>query len=262
MSNENLESLRDEIDSVDRRMIDLLSERLEIVDKILDYKEEQGMEIRDKSREQDIIEKLRTMAKEKGLDPELAEDIMRLIISRSAGFEEEEAGKPSMWGRIKEIFSSNPAQLKVARILYKYGLSVNENEDVVCGDIRVPAVQIAKEADVDRRAISSTARTILENEELREIFANLRPIPYLKSVAQQAGLGVIEILPTDASQQGIISEVTNVISNHGLSIRQSIAEDPFFTAQAKLTIITEELISGDVIEELRDLPSVESVIVY
>ncbi|KXA93280.1 amino acid-binding protein [candidate division MSBL1 archaeon SCGC-AAA259E17] len=167
-----------------------------------------------------------------------------------------------MWKHISEAFSGNPAQLKVARVLYKYGLRVGENGDVVCNGIRVPAVQIAKEAGVDRRAVNSTSETILENEDLKELFANLRPIPYLKAVAQHLNLGVIEILPPDAAREGIISEVTGVISKNGLSIRQSVAEDPFFTAQPKLTIIVDEPVSGEVIEELRELKSVDSVIVY
>jgi len=47
-----------------------------------------------------------------------------------------------------------------------------------------------------------------------------------------------------------------------LSVRQSITDDPYFTAQPKLTIITNEVIPGELIEDLRELPSVESVIVY
>lgn len=262
MKNKNLKDLREEIDRVDLELIDVLSQRLEIADEIVELKRGAGKKIRDRDREQEIVEKARDLAKEKGLDPEFVEDVIRIVISRTAGAEMEKAGKPTMWGQIKKGFMGSPAQIEVARILYKYGLGVRENEDVVCGDIRVPAVQIAEEAGVDRRAVHSTAETILKNEDLREIFANLRPIPYLKAVAQQLNLGVIEILPTDATQTGIISEVTQVISNHDVSIRQSIADDPFFTAQPKLTIITGEPVSGAVIEGLRELSSVESVVVY
>ncbi|KXB06521.1 amino acid-binding protein [candidate division MSBL1 archaeon SCGC-AAA382F02] len=167
-----------------------------------------------------------------------------------------------MWSQIKKAFSGNPAQLKVARVFYKFGFRIEESGDVVCGDIRIPAVQIAKEAGVDRRAVDSTVETIFENEDLKEIFSNLRPVPYLKGVARQLGLGVIDILSTDPTQSGIISEVTNVISKHGLTVRQAVADDPYFAVQPKLTVITNELVSGEVIEELRELPSVESVIVY
>lgn len=262
MSDKKLGDLREEIDQVDQKLIDILAQRLEIADQILKIKEETGKKIRDKKRELEVIERVRKLAREKDIDPEFIEDIIRIAISQTARVERVKAGEPGMWSQIQKAFVGNPAQLKVARVLYKFGLRVNEDGDVTCGNIRVPSVQIAREAGVDRRAVDSTAQNIFENEKLREIFSNLKPIPYLKAVAQQINLGVIEILPTDATQTGIISEVTDVISKHGLSIRQSIADDPYFTAQPKLTIITGEPVSGKVIEELRELPSVESVIVY
>lgn len=262
MSEEELGELRSEIDEVDDKIIELLSERIGIAKDILELKDEMGRGVRDKEREQKVIEKTREKAREEGLDPEFAEDIIRLTISRTAGVEQEFSGGADMWAKIRDIFEGNPAQLKVARILYKYGLRIKEEGDVVCGDIRIPAVQIAEEAGVDRRAVDATAETIFENEELREIFSNLRPVPYLKSVARQLGLGLIEIIPPDATRSGIISEVTEIISRHGLSVRQSITDDPYFTAQPKLTIITNEVIPGELIEDLRELPSVESVIVY
>lgn len=262
MTEKDIDELRDKIDEIDGKLIDLLSDRIEVAAEILDIKEKTGKEIKDQEREREIIEKAGGMAKEKGIDSEFAKDLMRIIISRTVGTEREIAGEPGVWAKIYDFFSENPAQLKIARVLYKYGFSVKENGDVVAGDIRIPAVQIAKEADADRRAVNSTAETILENEELRELFANLRPIPYLKGVARQMGMGLIEIIPPDATQSGIISEVTNVLSKHGVTIRQSITDDPYLTTQPKLTIITDDLVSGDVIEELRELSSVDKVIVY
>lgn len=262
MSEESLEEFRGKIDEIDEKIIDLLSQRIELAKKILEIKESKGREVRNMEREQEVVEKVRRRAKERGLDPEFAESIIRLTIYETAAVEREMVGGAEIWVKVRSFFEGNPAQLKVARILYKYGFRVGEDGDILCGDIRVPAVQIAEEAAVDRRAVDSTSETILNNGELREVFSNLRPVPFLKGIARQLGLGLIEIIPSDATQVGIISEVTNVISKHGLSVRQSIANDPYFTTQPKLTIITQELIPGEVIEELRELPSVESVIVY
>ena len=75
-------------------------------------------------------------------------------------------------------------------------------------------------------------------------------------------MGVIEILPKDAAKHGIISEVTGAISRFGISIRQAVADDPHFIVQPKLTLITDKPVRGKVIEALRKLPSVQSVIVY
>jgi predicted regulator of amino acid metabolism with ACT domain len=152
--------------------------------------------------------------------------------------------------------------MSVARVMIKYGLRVMENGEIGCGGIRIPAVQIAKEAGVDRRVVDFTARRILGDKKLRDIFENLEPIAYLKGFAQQLGLGVIEIIPEDAARPGILREVTGVISKFGLSIRQSVSDDPNFVPQPKLTVITDEPVKGVVIESLRKLPSVRSVIVY
>lgn len=262
MSEEDLESLRDRIDEIDEDLVDLFAKRLEIVDEITDLKRKTGSKARDLKREQEVIEKARRAAVEKDLDPSFVEDLMRLTMAHSAAEEKGAIEKPTMWAQVEKEFAGNPAQLRVARVLYKYGLKAKENGDVLCGDIRVPHVQIAEEAGVDRRAVDSTVNTIFENDFLIGIFSNLRPVPFLKGIARHLGLGLIEILPTDATQEGIISEVTDVISDHGLSVRQSITDDPYFVAQPKLTIIIGETVTGDVIEELRQLSSVDSLIVY
>ncbi|KUO42762.1 MAG: amino acid-binding protein [Hadesarchaea archaeon YNP_N21] len=167
-----------------------------------------------------------------------------------------------MWAEVAKAFERHPAQLNVVRLLFKYGLRVREDGEIACGSIRIPSVQIAREAGVDRRVVDATARRILGDEKLISIFGNLEPLAYLKGVAHRLGLGVIEILPKDAAKPGIISEVTGVISRFGISIRQAVADDPFFTPQPKLTIITDEPVPGKVIDELRKLPTVRSVIVY
>jgi len=76
------------------------------------------------------------------------------------------------------------------------------------------------------------------------------------------GGGVLEIIPKDASRPGVIREVVEVISRRGISIRQAVADDPYLVAQPKLTLITDQPIPTDVIEEIRKLPSVYSVLIY
>jgi len=47
-----------------------------------------------------------------------------------------------------------------------------------------------------------------------------------------------------------------------VDIGDSTTDDPYFAPQPKLTIITDKPVKGNVIEALRKLPSVRSVIVY
>jgi len=166
-----------------------------------------------------------------------------------------------LWQRINEKFGRSPAQLLVIKTLLRYGFSVNQR-GIYCGNIKIPDAQIAREAGVDRRVVRATAEAILRDEELATIFSNLRSVAFLRDVAVDLGLGIIEIIPKDASEHGIISEVTGVIAKAGISIRQAITDDPYMVKEAKLTIVTESPVAGDVIEELRQLPTVKSVVVY
>ena len=262
MSGKKLQVFRREIDKIDGQVVALLGQRLKLADDLATLKRKLKMGIRDKARERVVVNRARKRAKSAGLDPAFIESVMRFVIAHMAGAEQERVGGAGMWAKVKDVFADLPAQLSVARVLFKYGLRVREDGEIACGNIRIPAVQIAREADVDRRVVDATTQTILKNEGLRGIFENLEPIAYLKGVAQQLGLGVIEILPKDAAKHGIISEVTGAISRFGISIRQAVADDPHFIVQPKLTLITDKPVRGKVIEALRKLPSVQSVIVY
>ncbi len=262
MSDEKLQGLRQEIDKIDEQIITLIAQRLKLADDLAALKRKLKLGVRDEARERAVIDRVRRRARELEMDPAFAESMMRLVMAQMAGEEHERLGVPGMWSRIQKAFEDYPAQLNVARILFKYGLRVRDDGEIACGDIRVPSVQIAKEAGVDRRVVNATAQRILKDKELYGIFGNLEPLAYLKGVAQQLGWGVIERLPDDAAKPGIITEVTSVISKFGISIRQAVADDPYFVPQPKLTIITDKPVRGTVIDALRRLQSVRSVIVY
>ncbi len=262
MSEKKLHAFRQEIDRIDEQILALLAQRLKLADDLVALKRKLKLEIRDEARERAIIARARKRAKDEGLDPAFVESIMSLVIAHMAGAQRERVGGVRVWERIREAFNDYPAQLSVARVLFKYGLRVREDGEVACGDIRIPSSQAAREAGVDRRVVDATVKTILKHEGLREIFENLEPIVYLKGAAQRLGMGVIEILPKDATKPGIITEVTKVLSKSGISIRQAVADDPYFVIQPKLTIITDEPVKGEIIESLRKLSSVQSIIVY
>lgn len=257
-----LEELRRRIDEIDEKLLLLLSERMRIGGEIAELKRGGGFRLRDESRETAIIHRCRRRAAELGMDPDFVESIMRLVVLRTVGEEKERTGMVGMWSAVQREFEEYPAQLRVAKVLFRYGLRVGEKARIYCGGIKVPAVHVAKEAGVDRRAVDATARRIAGSEELMAIFGNLEPIAYLKGVARALGLGLIEIFARDPAKPGIISEVTDVISRFGGNIRQAISDDPYFVSAPKLTIITDKPLPGDAINALRRLSSVESVIVY
>ncbi len=262
MADESLQGLRQRIDEIDEQLVRLLADRLKLAGDITALKRKLKVGLRDRERERKIIDRARLKARKLDIDANFVESIMRLVMAQMVGEERALAGGVSVWNRVQKAFEDQPAQMNVARIMFKYGLRVRGDGEIACGDIRIPAVQIAKEAKVDRRVVDFTAKRILSDGKLREIFENLEPIAYLKGVAQQLGLGVVEIIPEDAAKPGILREIAEAISKFGVSIRQAVADDPNFVPQPKLTIITDEPVKGAVIEALRKIPSVRSVIVY
>ncbi|MCU9737373.1 chorismate mutase, partial [Escherichia coli] len=57
-SAENLESLRKTIDQIDRQIVKLLEERMDVVSAIADYKAKQKLPVLDENREKALLEKV------------------------------------------------------------------------------------------------------------------------------------------------------------------------------------------------------------
>ena len=164
-----------------------------------------------------------------------------------------------MFDEIMEKFEGSPSQQAVIRLLLERGFSVNDDGRVVSGGIEIPNTGIAREIGVDRRVVDSTTDVILGDPELRRIFQNISQVPSLMDLAPVLDLTVLTITPDDAEQEGIVAEVTGTLADNGISIRQTISEDPEFTDEPRLYLITDEELPGDVITEIRDLEFVRKI---
>lgn len=159
-------------------------------------------------------------------------------------------------------FKRFPAQEKVIRLVLQRGFQINDQARVVSGRIEIPHAQIAKELEVDRRVVDTTAQAIREDEVLWKVFRNVRSMIYLGEVAPILGLGVIEITPVNAAKTGLLGDVASAVARNGLSIRQAVSDDPYFVESPKLTIITEGKIPGDLVILLKEIEGVKRVTVY
>lgn len=166
-----------------------------------------------------------------------------------------------MWSAIKKYFSYYPAQEKVAKLLLQYGLSVKKG-GIYCENIEVPALRIARALGVDRRAVTITVETISINKELREFFEELHPVPFFRDIAKIMGWGVVEIVPEDPAMTGILAQVSKIIADAGISIRQAISEDPEFSEEATLTIICEKDVPAILIPKIRKATGVKKVVIH
>ena len=167
-----------------------------------------------------------------------------------------------MWQEILDKFKRFPAQEKVIRLILQRGFQVNEQARVVSGQIEIPHAQIAKELEVDRRVVDTTAQAIRDDEVLWKVFRNVRSMIYLGEVAPILGLGVIEITPVNAAKTGLLGDVASTVAKNGLSIRQAVSDDPYFVESPKLTIITEGKIPGELVILLKEIEGVKRVTVY
>lgn len=167
-----------------------------------------------------------------------------------------------MWSVIQEKFRNHPAQEKVIRLLLERGFQINAQGRVVSGNIEIAHTQIANEISVDRRVVDATCDAILKDTTLKQIFNNVRTLPFLRDVAQYLGLGVIIITPDDAARKGLLGAVATEVSEHGNIIRQAVSDDPYLTENPKLTIIIEGRVSGGLVKALTGIKGVKSVTVY
>ncbi|MBD3313179.1 chorismate mutase [Candidatus Woesearchaeota archaeon] len=76
----SLKSNREIIDSIDNKMISLLSERIRIAEEISGIKKEKGLKIADKAREKQVMNNAVTQAAENGLDEGFIREIFSKII--------------------------------------------------------------------------------------------------------------------------------------------------------------------------------------
>lgn len=86
----DLESPRKRIDEIDEQILDLLSERGEIVRDVIKRKVQNQLPVFVPSREEEKSNAFKELAKQKGIDPAWAEDFLRMIMSSSRATQSQE----------------------------------------------------------------------------------------------------------------------------------------------------------------------------
>lgn len=81
----SIDELRHSIDGIDERIIKLLAERMKASRKIGALKRKAKLPVEDCTREQAVLEHVRSLAGKQGLTPEEVEELYRVIISSSRG---------------------------------------------------------------------------------------------------------------------------------------------------------------------------------
>ncbi len=89
MAAPDLVTLRDRIEAVDRKIIELIAERLTIVEGVIEAKLASASRFRDREREETLVARLRTIAAEVGVDPHAIERLYRVVMELSVAHQEQ-----------------------------------------------------------------------------------------------------------------------------------------------------------------------------
>lgn len=164
-----------------------------------------------------------------------------------------------MWKDIAPYFEAYPKRRKIAQKMLEYGLCI-KNTNIYCGTIELSDSKIARALNIDRRAVKATIETIQEEPKLVKIFSKLKPTCHLRDMAHEMGWDVIEIIPKNASEPGILAQVATIIAEANISVRQAIVDDFEINEEPRLFVIIEKRIPAEIIPKIKDIESVKSVI--
>ena len=78
-----LEELREQIDGIDRQLVDLLAQRLRVIQQVTAFKQEHDLPTFHPAREENLISARRAQASAAGLDPDYVEDLFRTMLRHS-----------------------------------------------------------------------------------------------------------------------------------------------------------------------------------
>ncbi len=145
--------------------------------------------------------------------------------------------------------------------MIEYGIRVSSEGKLFVGGLEVDYSALARDAGTDRRVVKQTAAKIRKDPFLFSIFSGIVPAgASLLHVVSSIGCSAI-IIEADPRAAGVISGVAGVLAEHGMIVRQALADDPDMVRDANLTLIVEGPVGGSVISELERLEMVRGITV-
>ncbi|MFY2822333.1 chorismate mutase [Ruegeria sp. MALMAid1280] len=89
---QSMQELRAQIDTLDRQLIGMLVTRAGYIDRASQLKPGEGLPARIPERVEEVVQRVRTSSGELGMDPDLAEQLWRILIDWSIAREERVLG--------------------------------------------------------------------------------------------------------------------------------------------------------------------------
>ena len=164
-----------------------------------------------------------------------------------------------MWPNIRKQFERQVVRPDIVRKMIECGMRVSDDEKIYVDDVEVDYTAVANAVDVDRRVVKQTVQQIRRNRYLYSLFSMTRPLgTSLVNLVSQLGYTAI-VIEADPKSPGVMAVVAEILSRHGMVVRQAVAEDPEMVPDAKMTLVVEGQLTGPAMEELNGLKVVRSM---
>ena len=164
-----------------------------------------------------------------------------------------------MWPSIEEEFQRQVVRPNVVKKMIECGMRVSEDEKLYVGDVEVDYLAVARAVDVDRRVVKQTVQQIRRSRYMYSLFSKTQPLgTSLVSLVAQLGYTAV-VIEADPKSPGVMAGVAEILSRHGMVVRQAVAEDPDMVPDAKMTLVVEGQLTGTAMEELHGLKVVRSI---
>lgn len=171
-----LEELRKRLSEVDRELIGLVAARQKIVAEIGAHKILNSVPTRDYEREREVLKSASAQARSLGLEPDLAEQIMQLLIRASLTHQEQSrvaAGTSGAGKRVLIIGGAGKMGAWFAHFLSSQGFAI-EIADPSLGEVAFPRIGDWRESSLDYDWIVVATPMKVAGEVLSEL-ATRRP---------------------------------------------------------------------------------------
>jgi predicted regulator of amino acid metabolism with ACT domain len=166
-----------------------------------------------------------------------------------------------MWQNVRRQFPErrNTVRPEIVRKMIECGMRVSKDDKIFVRDVEVDYTAVAKAVGADRRVVKETVRQIRTDPYLFSIFSKTKPLgtSMVEFVAQLGYTAIV--IEADAESSGIMAGVAEILSRHGMVVRQALADDPEMVPDAKMTLVIAGPLTGQAMEELNGLKSVRSI---
>lgn len=160
---------------------------------------------------------------------------------------------------LDSVFKGYPSQEKVVSEILRSGLKVIDGV-AYCNSIQISDSALGRATGVDRRVVRVTLEKIDSNPRLKSIFAKMMSMALMSDVASEFGCTTIEILPTDATEPGILAEISSIVFRSGVAIRQAVVIDDIKGESPRLVLVLNGQFPPEYLPALRACKCVRSVI--